>query len=485
MNYCRDLVAAADPARQALVERRRDGGRRVWTFGQLADRSARLAGTLAGTYGVRRGDVVLTLVGARVEWVEIMLACFRIGAVALSCTEQSRVGDLLDRLAAAEPVLVIADERNRAVIEHAGPSCPVLLVPDEAIYDAEPAPPAELAMTDPALMTFTSGTAGGPKAVVHAQRYLLGQRLQAEHWLDAREGDLVWCTASPGWSKSARNVFLAPWLRGATALVHDARFGIDERLAILAEEAVDVLCMAPTEYRVIARHASIPPLPALRSLVAAGEALDPPTMTAWRDALGVDVRDGYGQTETGQLTGNVIGQPPRAGSMGRPLPGVSLRIEDGELVVDPATVPTFFLGYRGQPPPQGVWRTGDAAECDEDGYLWFRGRIDDVIVSSGYRIGPAEVESVLAHHPAVADCAVVGAPDADRGSVVRAVVELRPGYAPSDQLARDLQDFVKSETAPYKYPRIVDFVPELPRTATGKTRRAALRSNPDNAAGGE
>jgi acyl-coenzyme A synthetase/AMP-(fatty) acid ligase len=477
VNYCRDVVEAAAADRVALIERGRDGDRRSWTFGRLAERSARVAGTLHRAYGVRRGDVVLTMIGPRVEWVEAMLACFRLGAVVLPVSEQLRPADLTSRLNAVGPALILADERHRAVLERAAPACPVALVPDDSLYAAEPAPAVELDSTDPSLMTFTSGTAGGPKPVVHAQRYLLGQRLQARHWLGARPADLVWCTASPGWSKSARNVFLAPWLCGAAALLHDARFDPAERLAVLAEEAVDVLCMAPTEYRVIAAQTSIPHLPAVRSLVAAGEALDQPTLAAWREALGVDVRDGYGQTETGQLTGNRVDAPARAGSMGPLLPGIKAWISGGELVVDPATVPTFFLGYLGSPAPTGMWRTSDAVRIDDDGFLWFEGRTDDVINSAGYRIGPAEVESVLAHHPAVADSAVVAAPDAVRGSVVRAVVVLRPGFVASAELVGELQDHVKGETAPYKYPRIVDFADELPRTTTGKTRRAALRES--------
>jgi acetyl-CoA synthetase len=351
-----------------------------------------------------------------------------------------------------------------------------VLIPDGALYDAAPPPYAELAPEDPCLLTFTSGTAGEPKAVLHGQRYLTGQRLQAERWLDAREGDLVWCTAASGWSKSARNVFLAPWLRGATALLHDARFDPAERLAIVDRERVDVLCMAPTEYRVIAKRATLGALPSIRGLVAAGEALGPEVLAAWRDATGVEIRDGYGQTETGQLTGTPLDEPARPGSMGRPLPGVRLWVEDGELVLDPATDPTFFLGYLGEPPrdPVEPWRTGDRVR-EEDGFLYFEGRADDVIISAGYRIGPFEVESALASHPAVADAAVVAAPDEERGSVVRAVVVLREGHSGSPALARELQEHVKARTAPYKYPRIVDFAADLPRTPSGKVRRTELR----------
>ncbi len=485
MNFARDVVDAAPPERRALVELDRDGRRREWSFGEVADRSARLAGALS-SHGAGRGDVVLTLIGSRPEWVFTMVACFRIGAVALACNEQLRARDLRLRISAAEPRLIVADERNLAELSAAEPECPVLTLPDDSLFAQAPAPAVELAATDPCLVTFTSGTTGEPKGVVHGQRYLPGQRLQAEHWLGARPGELVWCTAATGWSKSARNVFIAPWLRGAAALLHDARFDPAQRLEIVASERVNVLCMAPTEYRVIAKRATLGPLPSLRTLLAAGEALNPEVIRAFREGTGIEIRDGYGQTETGQLTGNPVGEPVRPGSMGRPLPGVDLQVIDGELVlVDPTTDPTFFVGdLTGEPAPiDRPWRTGDRVHQDEDGYLYFEGRADDVIISSGYRIGPFEVESALLSHAAVAEAAVVAAPDEERGSVVRAVVVLRDGFAPGEELARELQDHVKHETAPYKHPRIVEFVGELPKTASGKVKRALLRAQVASGAG--
>jgi acyl-coenzyme A synthetase/AMP-(fatty) acid ligase len=475
LNFSVDVVDAAPPRRLALVELARDGRRREWSFGEVADRAARTAGTLAA-HGVGRGDVVLTLIGNRPEWVLVMVACFRMGAVVLPCTEQLRAGDLRRRLAATGPKLVVADERNAAELERARPACPVVLVPDAALWAGEPAAPVALAPSDPCLVAFTSGTAGEPRGVLHAQRYLAGQRLQAERWLAAAAGDLVWCTAASGWSKSARNVFIAPWLRGAAALLHDARFDPHERLEVLERERVNVLCMAPTEYRVIAKRAEPRPARFLRGLVAAGEALNPEVLRAWEAATGLQIRDGYGQTETGQLTGAPLGEPVRPGSMGRPLPGIALDVADGELVLaDPGTDPTFFTSYLGAPPPRGPWRTGDRVSRDEHGFLYFEGRADDVIVSAGYRIGPFEVESALVAHPAVAEAAVVAAPDPERGSVVRAVVVLREGHVGSDDLARELQEHTRRVTAPYKYPRIVEWADELPKTSSGKIRRAALR----------
>ena len=322
MNFARDVVEAADPQRLALVERprARSSAPRV----ELR-RVARFAGTVAHHFdelGLRRGDVVLTLVGNRPEWVLTMVACFRQGYVVLPCTEQLRPKDLRQRLEVAQPALVVCDERNEETLRAAGWSGDDRSLPVGRVARAQAPPPhAELDPEDPCLITFTSGTAGEPKAVVHAQRYLAGQRLQAEHWLDARPGELVWCTAASGWSKSARNVFIAPWLRGAAALLHDERFDPDERLAILDEEPVAVLCMAPTEYRIIAKRAEPRPTPTLRGLVAAGEALNPEVLRAWHEATGLWVRDGYGQTETGQITGMPIDREAVPGSMGRPLPG--------------------------------------------------------------------------------------------------------------------------------------------------------------------
>ena len=474
MNFARDTVEAADPRRLALIERPREGQRREWTFGEVARFAATVAAHL-DEMGLRRGDVVLTLIGNRPEWVLTMVACFRQGYVVLPCNEQLRPKDLQLRLEVAKPALVVVDDRNEDVLREAGWRGLTIRAPWADWPPRTPPPAPELDPEDPCLITFTSGTAGEPKAVVHAQRYLTGQRLQAEHWLDARPGELVWCTAASGWSKSARNVFIAPWIRGAAALLHDQRFDAHERLAILAEEPVAVLCMAPTEYRVIAKRAEPHPTPTLRALVAAGEALNPEVLRTWHDATGIWVRDGYGQTETGQITGMPIDRPAVPGSMGLPLPGIEAWVDDGELVLDPASVPTFFRGYLGDGAPSGPWRTGDRVTQDDDGFLFFEGRTDDVIISAGYRIGPFEVESALVEHPAVAEAAVVSAPDDERGAVVRAVIVLRDGHAPSDGLARELQDHVKAQTAPYKYPRIVDFAPELPKTASGKVRRAALR----------
>jgi acyl-coenzyme A synthetase/AMP-(fatty) acid ligase len=478
MNFVEDVLETFPAARPALVAVSESGERRVWGFGELIARSGGLSGALLAR-GIRRGDVVMTLVGSRAEWVLAMLACFRIGAIALPCNTQLRRADLAHRVSVANPKLAIGEARHLSQLPDGVPYMTledVALVLDEDRAQEPPAEPSDLGPEDPAMIVFTSGTTGEARAAVHPQRYLAGQAVQAEHWFGARAGEIAWCTAATGWSKSARNSFIAPWLCGAVAFIHEGRFDPDERLALCEREGINTLCQAPTEYRLLAKQTELRPIAGLRRLVSAGEPLNPEVMRAFREGMGLEIHDGYGQTETGALTGSLAGADVREGSMGKALPGIALRIDGGELVLDPSSCPTFFSHYIGSPPPDlEWWRTGDLVSEDEDGYLWFDGRADDVIISSGYRIGPFEVESALLSHPKVAEAAAVAAADEERGSVVKAVVVLR-GTEPSQELVDELQDHVKRVTAPYKYPRIVEFASELPKTASGKIRRAELRA---------
>jgi acyl-coenzyme A synthetase/AMP-(fatty) acid ligase len=479
VNFIEDVMERSKASRLGIVAIDASGSGREWHFGELVARSAGLSGAMAAR-GVKRGDAVMTLVGSRIEWVLAMLACFRMGAVAMPCNPQLRRKDLELRVQGAEPKLCIGEENLLGEVPDGVPAMTMADVADSLDEDRPqetPADVAELDPEDPAVIIFTSGTTGDPRGVVYPQRYLTGQSLQAEHWLGAREGELAWCTAAPGWSKSTRNVFIAPWLRGAAALIHDARFDPEERLEVIEREGVNVLCQAPTEYRILAKRTELRPIASLRRMVSAGEPLNPEVIRAFRETMGTGIGDGYGQTETGPVTGMRPDEddPARDGSMGRPLPGVEVRTEDGELQVQPESVPTFFSHYLGEQPFDGDWwTTGDHVRQDEDGYLWFEGRDDDIIITAGYRVGPFEVESALVSHPAVAEAAAVPAPDEERGSVVRAIVVLA-GAEPSDRLAAELQDHVKRVTAPYKYPRIVEFTDELPKTPSGKIRRAELR----------
>jgi acyl-coenzyme A synthetase/AMP-(fatty) acid ligase len=477
VNFTEDVLESFPSARPALLSVSEDEGRHVWSFGELLARSSGLAGALLAR-GIGTGDVVMTLIGNRPEWVLSMLACFRIGAVALPCNTQLRADDLAHRITVADPRLAIGEQRYLSELPGGVPYMTleeVGTVIDEDRPQEPPADPTPLDPGDPALIVFTSGTTGPSRAALHPQRYLAGQALQARHWLGACGDELAWCTAATGWSKSARNSFIAPWLCGAVAYLREGRFDPARRLEICEEEGINVLCQAPTEYRMLAKRTELRPVPGLRRLVSAGEPLNPGVIQAFRRDTGLEIHDGYGQTETGALTGALAGAEVRDGSMGRPLPGIELRIDDGELTLRASSCPTFFSGYLGEAPFAGEWwRTGDRVSEDADGYLWFEGRGDDVIISSGYRIGPFEVESALLSHPAVAEAAAVAAPDAERGSVVRAVVVLRERNG-SEELARELQEHVKRSTAPYMYPRVVEFADALPKTPSGKIKRTELR----------
>jgi acyl-coenzyme A synthetase/AMP-(fatty) acid ligase len=494
VNFIEDVMERSPASRLGIVAIDSEGNRRDWYFGELIAQSAGLSGAFAAR-GVKRGDVVMTLVGNRIEWVLSLLACWRMGAVALPCSTMLRRQDLALRVAAADPRLCVGEDSMLAELPDGVATMTmdeVAAALDEDLPQETPASIEPMDAEDPALIVFTSGTTGEPRGVVHGYRYLLGQQGQAEHWFGGRKGELAWCTTATGWSKSARNVFLAPWLTGAAAVIHDGRFDPVERLDFVEALGINVLCQAPTEYRMIAKRTALRKLPKLRRTVSAGEPLEAETIAAWRAATGLEAADGYGQTETGHISGNHLGAPIREGSMGKPLPGLEVRIvptegessevrEDrpgaaaGELQLRAASSPTFFSRYLDGERFEGEWwPTGDLVREDEDGYLYFEGRDDDIILSSGYRIGPFEVESALLSHPAVAEAAAVAAPDPERGAVVRAIV-VPYEREPSEELARELQEHCKRETAPYKFPRIVEFAAELPKTSSGKVKRAQLR----------
>jgi non-ribosomal peptide synthetase component E (peptide arylation enzyme) len=382
---------------------------------------------------------------------------------------------------------------------------PTVLYLDEALAHLHNLPPrapfADTKADDAAFILYTSGTTKEPKGVVHTHGYTFAKRMQAQYWLDAREDDLVWCTAGTGWAKSIWNVLLGPWSCGSEIVLHEGPFDPRERFDLIDRLGVTVLCQAPTEYRLMAKLEDLEEyaLPGLRHAVAAGEALNPEVIKIFRDYFGITIYDGYGQTENTLLVANGVDGQVRPGSMGLPTPGHDVQvIDDDGVPVAPGvegdiavrgTPPTLFAGYWEQPEEtaaafrNGWYVTGDRATRDEEGYFWFTGRSDDVILSAAYRIGPFEVESALLEHPAVAESAVVGKPDPDRGQIVKAFVVLRPGYEPSNELAGALQEHCREVTAPYKYPREVEFVDDLPKTRSGKIRRVELRNLEQQRAG--
>ncbi len=500
-NFGRDVVEAfalENRERPAITHVDPVGVLRRLTFHDVALGASRWSGLLSAR-GVRRGDRVLVVVGKTPAWHQVLLGALRLGAIAVPCPELLRAKDLAYRARHSEAVLIVAERDAEAELTGMagllGAALPVIYLDDAAplILDQRPLACTDTHSEEAAFILYTSGTTKEPRGVVHTHGYTFAKRMQAEYWLDARPGDLVWCTAATGWAKSIWNVLLGPWSCGAEIVLHGGGFDPRERFELLARLSVDVLCQAPTEYRLMAKLDEIEQfdLRRLRHAVSAGEPLNPEVIQRFRDAFGITIYDGYGQTENTLVVANTPALATRLGSMGRPTPGHDVAVIDehgrpvepgveGDIALRGGT-PTLFAGYLGEPEAtaaafRGDWYvTGDRATRDRDGYFWFTGRADDVILSAAYRIGPFEVESALLEHPAVTESAAVGKPDPDRGQIVKAFVVLRPGVAPSDGLAAELQDHCKRVTAPYKYPREIEFVESLPKTRSGKIRRVELR----------
>ncbi len=348
---------------------------------------------------------------------------------------------------------------------------------------------------DMAFLPYTSGTTGNPKAVVHTHGWAFAHlQTVSKNWLGVKEGDKVWATAAPCWQKWIWSPFLSTIGLGATAFVYHGNFDPNKYLKLLQDHQISVLCCTPTEYRLMAKVDNIEKysLTALRSLVSAGEPLNRQVIETFKKYFNIDIRDGYGQTENTLLVGTMMGMEIKPGSMGRPTPGNEVNIineegnpvkpgEVGDIAVHRST-PALFVEYYKDPERtakafRGDWYiTGDQATKDQDGYFWFEGRSDDIIISSGYTIGPFEVEDALTKHSAVQECAVVASRDEIRGSVVKAFVVLRNSEdANKENIIAEFQEHVKKLTAPYKYPRRIEFVSELPKTTSGKIRRAELR----------
>lgn len=511
-NFARDVFDrwAVDPDKLALWWVDDAGNEEKRTFRELRESSERLCNVFRGL-GIGKGDCVVVVLPRLIEWWEINLACLRSGIVVSPGTTQLTPKDMEFRCRTAEAVAVITDAANAAKVDEVRASLAELksfiLVGDkrpgwityaEAVSAAKAGFEAEnTKKDDPAILYFTSGTTGYPKMTMHTQSsYPIGHYVTGHFWLDLTPDDLHWNLSDTGWAKAAWSSFFAPWICGATIFVHhSARFDPLTTLEFLEKYPITTLCGAPTNYRMmVLQDLSRCKFPKLRHCVGAGEPLNPEVIDVWRDATGLTIRDGYGQTETVLICGNFPSMEPRYGSMGKPSPGFDLQVVDekglilppnteGDIAirVKPVRPVGLFREYWHDPEKtaaayRGDWYiTGDRAYRDEDGYFWFVGRADDVILTSGYRIGPFEVESALIEHPAVMESAVVSSPDELRGEVVKAFVILAPGYLPSDELARELQEHVKKVTAPYKYPRKIEFVTVLPKTISGKIRRIELR----------
>ncbi len=508
-NFGRDVVdrwAALD--RPAMVwlgtggareERRLDFAR----FSTLSNAFANAAKDL----GIRRGDRVMVLLGKVPEWQVVLTALLKLGAVAIPCAPQLRAADLAFRAEHSGSVAMISGPEGSAEVEKMRDEAPSLqhfvsIGEDRSGWESyetlmegasEDFVAEDTAADDGAFILYTSGTTKHPKGALHTHGYTHATWMQARYWLDLREDDRLWCTSGTGWAKSIWNVFLGPWSQGTEIFFHEGAFDPAERLDLISRYNITVLCQAPTEYRLLAKTPELESadLSSIRHAVSAGEPLNPPVIERWKDLHNLTIYDGYGQTENTLLVGNFPDLKVRPGSMGKPSPGCEIKVVDPEGSECPPDEPgdlalanrppVLFKEYWEQPDEteavyrDGHYLTGDRAYRDSDGYLWFVGRSDDVILSAGYRIGPFEIESVLLEHPAVVESAVVPAPDEDRGSVVKAFVVVGEGHEPSEELKKGIQDHCKANTAPYKYPRQIEFIAELPKTTSGKIRRVELR----------
>ena len=436
------------------------------------------------------------------------LGTFVAGGVAVPCSEMLKAKEIAYRSSASGAKLIVADVSTVETVEAARGDCPletfVLIGSDapregwlrfEDLVKAAPAdePKVPLTASDPMTINFTSGTTGNPKPVVHKHRWMYcHHRITARYWYDAHENDVISATTAPGWAKWYWSPIGVSLTSGAAQLMYNGRFDGERYLQLLEKYKVTKLCATPTEYRLFAQLPDMAKYDVvLEDALSAGEPLNVEPIEAFKRAFGVTIRDGYGQTESVCLVCNIPGLPVKPGAMGLPTPGPGVTLIDeqgnqvarggiGEIAVRPDN-PAIFDGYWKAPELDleafsgGWYRTGDLARVDEDGYLFFEGRADDVILTSGYRIGPFEVEDALVSHRAVVEAAAVAAPHRDRGEIVKAYVILAEGVAASEDLTKELQDHVKAVTAPYKYPREIEYVTELPKTTSGKIRRAELK----------
>ncbi len=515
-NAARDVVdawAQKEPNRLALVTVGPSGGETGrYTFADLARRSNRAANVLHA-HGVKKGDRLFVMLPRIVQWYDVMLGAAKLGAIPMPGTTLLTERDIEYRTTRAEASVIVTDAdavsrvdavrdrceslRARIVV---GGTCDGWVAFDDALTRASDAAP-DLAPTradDPLLIYFTSGTEAYPKMVQHTHAsYGIGHEITARFWQDLGPSDLHCTLSDTGWAKAAWGMLFGQWRMGAALFLWDARGKPDYELLmrLITEHRVTSFCAPPTVYRSLVCMDLAPyDWSGLRHCTAAGEPLNPEVIKIWREETGRTVYDGYGQTETVNVVANYRCLPVKPGSMGKPTPGFDVHVvdadghvlapgEEGHLAirVRPDRPIGLFKEYWRDPEAtakaiRGDWYfTGDRAMTDDEGYFWFVGRGDDIIISAAYRIGPFEVESALIEHPAVAEAAVVGKPHAERGQIVKAFVVLAPGYTASAELALELQDHTKRVTAPYKYPREIEFVATLPKTVSGKIRRVELR----------
>ncbi len=518
-----DVAAHERGNEPALIHVDNHGVRRDYTFNWFKEQSSRLAHALKAR-GVKKGHKVMIILYRRIEFWVVSLALQRLGAIVVSAPSQLTPKDIAFRVDFGKIDALIVEDSITPRVEEAGRQCklPELLieVPDEhfsgtkgwlnyfEILQGQPSsfprpdnPAENSGGRDPMLVFFSSGTSGMPKMVCHDARYPLGHYLTAAYWHDLNPGDIHFTLADTGWGKAVWGKFYGQWMAGAVVFVWDFRgkFEPAKLLQVLSEHKVTSFCAPPTVYRFLIREdLGRYDLSSLRHCTTAGELLNESVFLEWKKMTGKPIYEAFGQTETVCVLLTVKCMQPKPGSVGRPAPGWDVVLvdehgnecppgEEGEICVrlDPTRPENHPVGllreYLYDPErtaealTPSLYHTGDKAWMDEDGYYWFLGRVDDLIKSSGYRIGPFEVESALVSHAAVVEAAVTGVPDPVRGQAVKASVVLAEGFTPSDELTKALQDHVKKVTAPYKYPRIIEYVKELPKTISGKIRRVEIR----------
>ncbi len=507
-----DAMAGINPEHPAMLWCNEQGEEHRFSFGDISRLSNQMA-NLLDSLGLQKGDMVLLMLGRHHRFWPAIYALHKLGLVAIPATHQLTKKDLLYRFEAADVRAVFCAGQGElpgfveeAEAEYGKPLVKLMVGPARPGWaDVEallPCQPESLqrratAVTDPMLMYFTSGTTGYPKMVLHDYSYPIGHIVTAKYWHNLGPDSLHITVADTGWAKAGWGKIYGQWMTGATQFVYDYnKFVPTDLLRLIEKYRITSFCAPPTVYRFFIKEGMKDyDLASLQYATTAGEALNAEVFNRFLEYTGVKLMEGFGQSESALLTGNLAGSRPRPGSMGKPSPLYTLELVDedgqpvepgavGEIVVHaPENTPVcglFREYYKDAARTREVWHdglyhTGDTAWCDEDGYFWYVGRTDDVIKASGYRIGPFEIESVLMEHPAVLECAVTGAPDPVRGTVVKASIVLTKGYTGSPELVKELQSYVKKQTAPYKYPRIIEFLPELPKTISGKIRRVELR----------
>jgi acetyl-CoA synthetase/medium-chain acyl-CoA synthetase len=500
-----------DPAKVAMVWVAPDGQTtRSITFAEMSERSKRVANALTAL-GAKRGDRVFIMLHRVVEWWEVMLGCMRSGVVPVPGTTLLTTKDIAYRINVSDTTIAITDPENHEKLDAVRADCPTLKEVvvvggkgpwheyEDLLAAASPdLPHPNNLSSDPLNIYFTSGTTGHPKMVLNTHAtYPIGHVATGKFWLDNRPTDLHWTLADTGWAQASWTSFYAPWNMGAAVFIWDqrGRFSARETMDIFERFPITTFFAPPTVYRMMVLEDLTEFKPkALRHTIGAGEAVNPEVIDSWREGTGHHIWEGYGQTESTLLAATFPGMEYRPGSMGVTAPGYYMAVVDeqgnelpdgteGELAVktEPEWPVGLFPEYWRNPEANakafhdGWYYTGDLVSRDKDGYFWFVGRADDVIISASYRIGPFEVESALLEHPAVAEAAVVGKPHPLRGSIVKAFVVLTETNKPTDDLVKALQDHVKNVTAPYKYPREIEFMADLPKTISGKIRRNELR----------